>query len=160
MALPATGAERAAWLVLAPPAAGAVILLLGGRRTNRWGHVAGVLMPVAAFGYGLAVFAEMLGQGQRGRELTLFTWIVAGRFHVTAGLLLDQLSICFVLLITGVASLIHIFAVGYMEHDPERRRFFGYNEPVRDGDAGAGAGRQLRAAVRRLGGGRPGPPTC
>jgi NADH-quinone oxidoreductase subunit L len=42
------------------------------------------------------------------------------------GLLIDQLSICFVLLITGVGSLIHIFAVGYMSHDPERRRFFGY----------------------------------
>ena len=42
------------------------------------------------------------------------------------GLLLDQLSICFVLLITGVGSLIHIFSVGYMSHDPERRRFFGY----------------------------------
>ena len=124
--LPATGVERAAWLLLALPAAGAVILLLGGRRTDRWGHWVGVLMPVAAFGYGVAVFAVMLGQSRRSRELTMFTWIVAGRFHVTAGLLLDQLSICFVLLITGVGSLIHIFAVGYMEHDPERRRFFGY----------------------------------
>jgi NADH-quinone oxidoreductase subunit L len=42
------------------------------------------------------------------------------------GLRLDQLSICFVLLITGVGSLIHLFAVGYMAHDTDRRRFFGY----------------------------------
>ena len=49
-----------------------------------------------------------------------------GRFNVDVGLLLDPLSICFVLLITGVGSLIHIFAIGYMAHDPERRRFFGY----------------------------------
>ncbi len=56
----------------------------------------------------------------------MFTWIAVGRFHVDAGLLLDQLSISFVLLITGVGSLIHLFAVGYMSHDPERRRFFGY----------------------------------
>jgi NADH-quinone oxidoreductase subunit L len=125
-ALPAAGAERAAWLLLALPAAGAAVLLLGGRRTDRWGHLAGVLMPVAAFAYAVVVFAQMLGQSQRARELTMFTWIVAGRFQVTAGLLLDQLSICFVLLITGVGSLIHIFAVGYMEHDHERRRFFGY----------------------------------
>jgi len=63
---------------------------------------------------------------QRSRELTLYTWIHVARFNVPVGLRIDQLSICFVLLITGVGSLIHIFAVGYMSHDPERRRFFGY----------------------------------
>jgi NADH-quinone oxidoreductase subunit L len=127
-ALPAAGVERATWLLLALPTAGAVILLLGGKRTNRWGHVLGVAMPAVAFVYGLIALSQMLGYpaSQRSRDLTLFTWIVAGRFHVTAGLLLDPLSICFVLLITGVGSLIHLFAVGYMEHDPERRRFFGY----------------------------------
>ena len=85
-------------------------------------------MPVAAFCYGVIAFVAMLGYPatQRSRDLTLFTWIDVARFHVTVGLLLDQLSICFVLLITGVGSLIHIFAVGYMSHDPERRRFFGY----------------------------------
>jgi NADH-quinone oxidoreductase subunit L len=45
---------------------------------------------------------------------------------VNVGLLIDPLSICFVLLITGVGSLIHIYSVGYMAHDPDRRRFFGY----------------------------------
>ncbi len=124
--LPAAGAERAAWLLLALPAAGAVILLLGGRRTNRWGHLVGVAMPVAAFIYGAIVFAAMLGQVHRSRDLHLFSWIPVGGLKVSIGLLLDPLSICFVLLITGVGSLIHIFAVGYMEHDPERRRFFGY----------------------------------
>jgi NADH-quinone oxidoreductase subunit L len=56
----------------------------------------------------------------------MFSWIPAGGLQVNIGLLLDPLSICFVLLITGVGSLIHIFAVGYMANDPERRRFFGY----------------------------------
>jgi NADH-quinone oxidoreductase subunit L len=42
------------------------------------------------------------------------------------GLLIDPLSISFVLLITGVGSLIHIYSIGYMAHDPERRRFFAY----------------------------------
>ena len=126
--LQAVGIQRAAWLLLAFPLAGAAILLLGGKRTNAWGHLLGVAMPVAAFGYGVLAFIAMLSYpaAQRSRDMNLFTWIDVGRFHVTIGLLLDPLSISFVLLITGVGSLIHIFAVGYMASDPERRRFFGY----------------------------------
>ncbi len=60
------------------------------------------------------------------RDLHMFTWIPVGDFHVNAALLIDPLSITFVLLITGVGSLIHIYSIGYMAHDPGRRRFFGY----------------------------------
>ena len=56
----------------------------------------------------------------------LRSWIPVAGFQVNMNLLVDQLSICFVLLITGVGSLIIIYSVGYMSHDPERRRFFGY----------------------------------
>jgi NADH-quinone oxidoreductase subunit L len=126
--LAATGVQSSMWLLLVLPLAGAAVLLLGGRRTDRWGHVVGVAMPLAAFVYGVIAFIAMLGypSSQRSRDITLFTWIHVARFNVPVGLQLDQLSICFVLLITGVGSLIHIFAVGYMSHDPERRRFFGY----------------------------------
>ena len=124
----AAGVQRAAWLLLAFPLVGAVVLLLGGKRTNRWGHLLGVAMPVAAFIYGVIAFFAMLGYpvGQRGRDLHVYSWIAVGAFKVNVGLQLDQLSISFVLLITGVGSLIHIFAVGYMAEDPGRRRFFGY----------------------------------
>jgi len=126
--LAAAGSQRYAWLLLAFPLAGAVILLLGGKRTNSWGHLVGATMPVAAFAYGVVAFVTMLSYpaAQRSRDLHLFNWIDVGTFRVDIGLQLDQLSICFVLLITGVGALIHIFAVGYMAHDPERRRFFGY----------------------------------
>src|SRR5580698_6044213 len=126
--LHATGIQNAAWLLLAFPLAGAAILLLGGKRTNSWGHLIGVAMPILAFAYGVAAFFAMLGYpaAHRVRELTIYQFIDVGRFQIPMGLRLDQLSICFVLLITGVGSLIHIFAVGYMSHDPERRRFFGY----------------------------------
>jgi NADH-quinone oxidoreductase subunit L len=126
--LHAVGAQDAAWLLLAFPAAGAAILLLGGRRTNSWGHLVGVATPVLAFIYGVVCFVQMLGYpaAHRSRDLTMFQWINVGRFQIPMGIQLDQLSICFVLLITGVGSLIHIFAVGYMADDPERRRFFGY----------------------------------
>jgi NADH-quinone oxidoreductase subunit L len=126
--LHATGLQDAAWLLLALPLLGAVILLLGGRRTNSWGHLVGVVMPVLSFAYGVAAFVQMLGypSAHRSRDLVIYQFINVGRFQVPMGLRLDQLSICFVLLITGVGSLILIFAVGYMSHDPERRRFFGY----------------------------------
>src|SRR5215472_3669288 len=125
-ALPAAGAQHYAWLLLAFPAAGAIILLLGGKRTNAWGHLLGVTMSLASFCYGVVAFAAMLSYpaGQRARDDQVYTLIPAiGRFRAPIGLLLDPLSICFVLLITGVGSLILIFAVGYMSHDPERRRF-------------------------------------
>ena len=126
--LHATGTQNAAWLLLALPLLGAAILLLGGKRTNSWGHLLGVAMPVASFVYAVIAFFQMLGysSADRVRELTVYQFIDVGRFQIPLGLRLDQLSICFVLLITGVGSLIHIFAVGYMSHDPERRRFFGY----------------------------------
>src|SRR5215469_10931825 len=126
--LHATGIQNAAWLLLALPGLGAAVLLLGGKRTNSWGHLLGVAMPLLAFAYGVAAYVQMLGYpaDQRVRELTVFQWIDVGRFQIPLGLRIDQLSICFVLLITGVGSLIHIFAVGYMPNDPERRRFFGY----------------------------------
>src|SRR5579859_6151850 len=103
-------------------------LLLGGRRTDRWGHLLGVAAPLAAFGYGLACFFTMLGYpaAQRSRDLHMFSWIPVGGFRVSIGLLMDPLSLSFVLLITGVGSLIHIYSVGYMAHDSDRRRFFGY----------------------------------
>ncbi len=122
----ATGALKLSWLLLAFPLFGAVVLLLGGRRTNRWGHLLGVAMPVAAFVYGLIAFFTLLGDANRSQDQHLYSWIPVAGFQVNMNLLVDQLSICFVLLITGVGSLIIIYSVGYMSHDRDRRRFFGY----------------------------------
>src|SRR6201994_4006577 len=123
----ATGVLRASWLLLAFPAFGAAVLLLGGRFTDKWGHLLGVLMSLASFVYGVIAFFTLLGyNGNRSRDLHMFSWIPVNRFQANIGILLDPLSICFVLLITGVGSLIHIYAVAYMAHDTDRRRFFGY----------------------------------
>jgi NADH-quinone oxidoreductase subunit L len=122
----ATGVLRASWLMLAFPLFGAVVLLLGGRRTDRWGHLLGVLTPIASFVYAVIAFFTLLGETDRSRDLHMYSYVVAGGFNVNLGILLDPLSISFALLITGVGSLIHIYSIGYMAHDPERRRFFGY----------------------------------
>jgi NADH-quinone oxidoreductase subunit L len=122
----ATGALKLSWLLLAFPLFAAVVLLVGGRRTNRWGHLLGVAMPVAAFVYGVIAFFTLLGASQRSQDVHLYSWIPVAGLQVNMNLLVDQLSICFILLITGVGSLIIIYSVGYMSHDPDRRRFFGY----------------------------------
>ncbi|HEY2765941.1 MAG TPA: NADH-quinone oxidoreductase subunit L [Pseudonocardiaceae bacterium] len=126
--LPAQGIAENAWLLVALPVLGALVLLVGGRRTNAWGHLLGCATLLAAFGYGAAVFAEWLGLSaeDRTRELHLGTWFAVNGLHVDYGVRLDPLSLTFVLLITGVGALIHIYSIGYMSHDPGRRRFFGY----------------------------------
>src|SRR5580658_4596385 len=124
--VPATGALKLSWLLLAFPLFGAVVLLVGGRRTDRWGHLLGVAMPIASFVYGLIAFFTLLGDTDRSQDTHLFSYIPVAGLQVNEGLLIDQLSISFVLLITGVGSLIHIYSIGYMQHDTDRRRFFGY----------------------------------
>jgi NADH-quinone oxidoreductase subunit L len=124
--VPATGALKLSWLLLAFPLFGAVVLLVGGRRTDRWGHLLGCAMPLAAFVYGVIAFFTLLGDTNREQDQHLYTYILVGHFQANVNLLIDPLSICFVLLITGVGSLIIIYSVGYMAHDPGRRRFFGY----------------------------------
>src|SRR5579859_4941375 len=126
--LAAAGVFRYSWLLLAFPVFGAGVLLLGGRRTDRWGHLLGVAMSLASLVYGLIAFFALLGNSGAGRsqELHMFSWVPVYGFQANIGLLIDPLSISFTLLITGVGSLILIYAVGYMAHDTGRRRFFGY----------------------------------
>ncbi|AEF36870.1 NADH-quinone oxidoreductase subunit L [Mycolicibacter sinensis] len=123
-----TNLSQLSWLLVALPAAGALILLLGGRRTDRWGHLLACAAVLSSFGIGLALLAEMLGRSGEDRAIHshLFSWVPVGALQVDFGILIDQLSICFVLLISGVGALIHIYSIGYMKHDPDRRRFFAY----------------------------------
>ncbi|MEU8758001.1 NADH-quinone oxidoreductase subunit L [Streptomyces sp. NPDC048659] len=115
-------------LLVAAPLLGAVILLCGGKRLDKTGHWLGTLLAAVSFGIGLALFADMLSKSADDRALhqRLFTWIPVEGFQADIAFQLDQLSMTFVLLITGVGTLIHVYSIGYMEHDERRRRFFGY----------------------------------
>ena len=110
------------------PLFGAAFLLLMGRKADKWGHLLATAMSAGSFALGVAHFFAMTNRATEERALTqtLFSWIKVGNFDVDAALLLDQLSICFVLLITGVGTLIHIYSISYMSHDENRRRFFAY----------------------------------
>ncbi|MGP3687831.1 NADH-quinone oxidoreductase subunit L [Streptomyces sp. IBSNAI002] len=115
-------------LLVAAPLLGAVVLLCGGRRLDKTGHWIGTLLAAVSFGIGAVLFADMLGRGADDRTLhqRLFTWIPVEGFQADLAFQLDQLSMTFVLLISGVGTLIHVYSIGYMEHDERRRRFFGY----------------------------------
>ena len=124
----ASGIFSYIWIIIALPLAGAAFLLLAGRRTNKWGHYVAIAMVWASFALGLAMFFTMLGEPAEDRGVTqhLYTWFNVGGFTADVGFQLDQLSMIFVLLITGVGGLIHIYSVGYMADDPDRRKFFAY----------------------------------
>ncbi|MEU2833904.1 NADH-quinone oxidoreductase subunit L [Streptomyces lavendulae] len=115
-------------LLIAAPLLGAVVLLCGGRRLDKAGHWLGTLFAAVSFGIGVALFIDMLGRSADDRTMfqRLYTWIPVEGFQADMAFQLDQLSMTFVLLISGVGTLIHIYSIGYMEHDERRRRFFGY----------------------------------
>ncbi|WP_326578980.1 NADH-quinone oxidoreductase subunit L [Streptomyces sp. NBC_00481] len=115
-------------LLVAAPLLGAAVLLCGGRRLDAVGHWIGTALAAASFVIGVVLFADMLGKDAEHREIGqyLFSWIPVEGFQADVAFQLDQLSMTFVLLITGVGSLIHVYSIGYMEHDERRRRFFGY----------------------------------
>jgi NADH-quinone oxidoreductase subunit L len=126
--VPATGFFTFAWLLIAIPAASSAILLLVGRRADRWAPYLGAVAPLVSFAIGLVYFIQLLGRDvpERAVSVPLYNWISSGIWRINVGLLVDQLSIVFVLLITGVGGLIHVYSIGYMAHDDRRRRFFAF----------------------------------
>ena len=114
--------------LIALPLFSSGFLLLAGRKADKWGHLFATAIAGSTFLLAMIEMFAMVGREEANRALyqKVFTWISVGSFNVDAALLLDQLSICFVLLITGVGTLIHIYSISYMSHDPDRRRFFAY----------------------------------
>ena len=128
----ADGVFSLTWLVIGLPLLGAVLLLVGGAlrpgRSRAGATGSAPLMPVGSFALSVVLFVELLGREESDRQVVqhLYDWIQVGGLDVGADLLYDPLTALFLLLITGVGSLIHVYSIGYMEHDERRRRFFGY----------------------------------
>ncbi len=122
-----TTSSNLVYLIALPLVSSAILLLLG-RIADKWGHLLATLVSASTFVIAAIEFFAMRQRTGDARAVTqdLFTWISVGSFNVHASLLLDQLSICFVLLISGVGTLIHIYSIAYMSHDHDRRRFFAY----------------------------------
>jgi NADH-quinone oxidoreductase subunit L len=126
--MPAEGVFSLIWVLIALPLAGAAVLLFGGRRTNSWGPYLGILTVTASAVIGVLMLLGMMGNPAEERTYgqTLYSWVFVGRFQADMAFQLDQLSIVFVLLITIVGALIHVYSLGYMAHDENKRKFFGY----------------------------------
>ena len=126
--MPATGVFSLLWLLIALPLAGAAILLFSGRKTNKWGPYLGVFTVLVDAVIAIWMLIAMMGNGAEQRTFSQneFSWMFAGNFKVDMAFQLDQLSMVFVLLITIVGTLIHVYSLGYMSHDPDKRKFFGY----------------------------------
>jgi len=111
------------------PLAGAVILLLAGRRIGepRAGWLATGMMALAFLGSVVALFALLsLPADGRLQVNQVFTWIPAGTFSVGMGTQADPLSVTWLLLVTGVGLCIHLYSIAYMHGDPLFSRFFAY----------------------------------
>jgi len=115
------------WIVPALPLLGATTLLLVGKRIGepRAGWIATGLMALS-FAWAIVVFVALLDQGSDAHQSTLFTWLQVGAFRVEMGFLVDPLSTVWLLLVTGVGSLIHLYSIGYMRGDERFARYFAY----------------------------------
>ena len=115
------------WIVPALPALGAAILLLFGRRLGepKAGWLATGLMALA-FGWSVVILLALRNVQPRTHTVDLFTWFPTGGLQVKMGFLADPLSITFILFVTGVGTLIHIYSLGYMHGDENFGRFFAF----------------------------------
>jgi len=116
--------------VIALPALSALLLLTLGKRSNKFGPSLAIAASTGSFLIGLWQFLQMVARPEEERAVitTVYEWLAvpAAGFKVNFALQLDQLSISFVLLITFVGTLIHIYSLGYMSHDENKRKFFAY----------------------------------
>ena len=119
----------ALWLLPAFPLFGALVLMVFGRRLGepRSGWFAAA-MPIASFLVSVSVYFDLLSRSSEERHevVALFSWIPVGALHIDVALLADPLSITMALFITGIGSLIHLYAIGYMHGDPKFSKFFLY----------------------------------
>jgi NADH-quinone oxidoreductase subunit L len=117
------------WLLPAFPLFGAIVLMVFGRRLGepRSGWFAAA-MPIASFLVTVSVYFDLLSRSseERNEVVTLFSWIPVGALNIDVALLADPLSITMALFITGIGSLIHLYAIGYMHGDPNFSKFFLY----------------------------------
>ena len=116
-------------LLLALPLAGFGLTALVGRRLGTRGWAIAVPAIVLTWAIGMYIVYQTLfahAYGEEGLRFTLFEWIPAGDFAVSANFLVDSLTAVLLVVVTTVGMLVNVYSIGYMAHDPGRWRFFAY----------------------------------
>lgn len=117
------------WLIPILPLAGSIINLVFGRKLGdpRAGWVATVA-TASSFLITVLAYFEMLGLAseERSHVVSMFSWIQVGSLQVDLAILADPLSIVMALFVTGISTLIHLYAIGYMHGDAKFSKFFLY----------------------------------
>jgi NADH-quinone oxidoreductase subunit L len=128
------------WLCLLAPLGATILILLGGMRITRL-TAAWIAATSVFVAFGGAVWAFLGVHSQqpstfhgclnvdclpRGEITTAWTWLQSGNFHAGLQLLVDPLSTVMMLIVSGVGGLIVLYSIGYMDGDPEERRYFAY----------------------------------
>jgi NADH-quinone oxidoreductase subunit L len=109
------------------PLIGFVIIGLFGKSLSK--GIVGIIgcgSVLAAFAVSLGIFLELTGQAEKSVTIDLFSWITAGKLSIPFSFLIDPLSSLFLLIVTGIGFLIHVYSTGYMSHDEGFSRFFAY----------------------------------
>ena len=117
-----------AWLLLVFPLLGALINLLIGRRLGKAAGWLGAAAIGLAFVVAVGLFVGLWARPAEERSVVqlLWHWITIGTFKVDIALLIDPLSVTMALVVTGVSALIHVYSIGYMDHEPRYTRYFVY----------------------------------
>src|SRR5262249_24482265 len=112
------------WLIPILPLAGFALNGLFGRRLPK------AAINLIAVGSVLLSFAWVVKILLSGTELPIrehyYTWIQSGAFNISVDFAIDRLTAVWLMIVTGVGLLIHIYAVGYMAHEGGYYRFFAY----------------------------------
>ncbi len=115
------------WLVPLLPLIGFIIIGLFGKKLSK--GLVGIIGSGVIFGalaIAVGIFFELKNGVQKEYTVELFNWISAGKLSIPFSFLIDPLSSLFLLIITGIGFLIHVYSVGYMSHDEGFSRFFAY----------------------------------
>jgi NADH-quinone oxidoreductase subunit L len=103
-----------------------IIGFFGKKLSNNVVGIIGSGAVLAAFVVSLMIFSELNSQALKTVTIDLFNWISVGKLSIPFSFLIDPLSSLFLLIITGIGFLIHLYSVGYMSHDEGFSRFFAY----------------------------------
>ena len=113
-------------LLLLTPFVGFLFNVFFGKKVSK--AVSGTLATIAvAVSFLISVyFFVQINQTGQPISIRLFEWLQISNFRLDMGILLDQLSLLWLLFVTGIGALIHLYSISYMHDDENFHKYFAY----------------------------------